>query len=84
MAKPAKPKKLLSPFMLTLAAMAGWAASHEPDVFSTASVGVWICGACTVALLTRAALALFTPLLGFLSAIFGQAMKTMHRDGAET
>lgn len=84
MAKSAKSTKRLSPFMLTMAAMTGWAASHEPDIFSTASVGVWICGAFTVALLTRAALALFTPLLGFLGIIFGRAMKSMHRDGAET
>ncbi len=84
MAKSAKSKKLLSPFMLTLAAMAGWAAAHEPDVFSTASVGVWICGAFTVALLTRAALALFTPLLGFLGVVFNRAMKPGYRDGAET
>ena len=84
MAKSAKSKKLLSPFMLTLAAMTGWAASHEPDVFSTASVGVWICGAFTVALLTRAALALFTPLLGFLGVIFNRALKPGQRDGAET
>ena len=84
MAKPAKSKKLISPFMLTLAAMTGWAAAHEPDVFSTASVGVWICGACTVALLTRAVLALFTPLLGFLSVVFARALKPGHRDGAET
>jgi hypothetical protein len=84
MAKAAKSKKFLSPFILTMAAMTGWAASHEPDAFSTASVGVWICGACTVALLTRAALALFTPLLGFLGVVFTRAMKPGHHDGAET
>jgi hypothetical protein len=84
MAKPAKPNKILSPFMLTLAAMTGWAAAHEPDVMSPATVGVWICSALTVALLTRAGLALFTPLLGIFSSIFGRAVKTMQRDGAES
>ena len=41
MPKSAKRKTTLSPFMLTLAAMTGWAAAHEPGVFTTASVGVW-------------------------------------------
>ena len=80
----AKSQKLLSPFVLTLAAMAGWAASHEPANFTIASAGVWICSAFTVALLTRAALALFTPLLVFLGVIFSRAIKPQHRDGAET
>ena len=84
MVKSAKTQKLLSPFMLTLAAMTGWAAAHEPDAFTTASAGVWVCGAFTVALLTRAALALFTPLLGCLGIMFSRAMKTMQRDGAES
>jgi hypothetical protein len=84
MAKPAKSRKLLSPFMLTLAAMSGWAAAHEPANFTTTSVGVWICSAFTVALLTGAGLALFTPLLSMLGVIFGRAIKTMQRDGAET
>ncbi len=83
MAKSVKRKALLSPFMLTLAAMTGWAAANEPGIFTPASVGVWICSACTVALLTRAALALFTPVLGMAGTIFGRAMKTMQRDGAE-
>jgi hypothetical protein len=84
MAKPAKRKALLSPFMLTLAAMTGWAAAHEPGIFTPASVGVWICGSFTVALLTRAALALFTPVLGMMGMIFSRAMKNMQRDGAES
>jgi hypothetical protein len=83
MAKPAKTRTLLSPLMLTLAAMAGWAAAYEPKNFTIASVGVWICSAFTVALLTRAALALFTPLLGMLGVICGRAMKAMQRDGAD-
>lgn len=84
MAKPAKPKQILSPFMLTLAAMAAWAALHEPEVMSPASVGVWICGACTVALLTRAGLALCGPLFGLTGAICGRALKAMRHDGAES
>lgn len=84
MAKPAKRKTLLSPFMLTLAAMTGWAAAHEPGIFTPASVGVWVCGAFTVALLARAALALVSPLLGMMGIIFARAMKHTQRDGAET
>jgi hypothetical protein len=83
MAKPAKTRTLLNPFILTLAAMAGWAAAYEPANFTTASVGVWVCSAFTVALLTRAALALLTPLLGILGVICGRAVKTMQRDGAD-
>jgi hypothetical protein len=84
MAKAAKSKKLLSPFILTMAAMAGWAAAHEPDVFTVASAGVWLCGAVTVALLTRAGLALATPLLGIFGTIFGRAMKAIQTHGAES
>jgi hypothetical protein len=81
--KAAKSRKILSPFMLTLAAMTGWAAGHEPDVFTPGSLGVWLIGACTIALLTRAALALLSPLLGFMGIIFERAMRTS-RDGAES
>lgn len=84
MAKAAKSKKILSPFMLTLAAMAGWAAAHEPAAFTLASVGVWLCGALTVALLASAGLALFTPLLGMCSGIFSRALIVLKRDGSET
>lgn len=84
MAKSANSKKLLSPFMLTMAAMTGWAAAHEPAPFTIASVGVWVCGAVTVALLARAGLALATPVLGIMGAIFGRAMKAMRNSGAES
>ena len=84
MAKAAKSKKILSPVMLTLGAMTAWAAVHEPEVMSPASIGVWICGAFTVALLTRAGLALCSPLIGMMATIFGRALNTMHRDGAES
>jgi hypothetical protein len=83
MAKSPKSGKLLSPGILTVAAMAGWAAAHEPAVFTTASVGVWLCGACTIALLTRACLALVTPLLAIFGVIFGRAMKSMQTPGAD-
>lgn len=84
MAKPAKGKALLNPAMLTLAAMAGWAAAHVPAGFTLASAGVWVCGALTVALLTRAALALAAPLLGMVSVLFSRAMKAMQQQpGAE-
>jgi hypothetical protein len=84
MTKSAKSRKIMSPFMLALAAMAGWAAAHEPQQFSIASVGVWVCGAFTVALLTCAALALITPLLDILSMLFSRALKAARHDGAES
>lgn len=84
MAKPANSRKLLSPGMLTLAAAAAWAAVHEPGEFSAATVGVWLCGAVTMALLARAALALFTPLLAMFGVIVGRALKTMQTPGAES
>jgi hypothetical protein len=84
MAKPGVNKKRLSSGMLTLAATAGWAAAHEPPQFSTASVGVWLCGAVTMALLTRAGLALVTPLLTICGVIFGRALKVMQHHGADS
>ena len=83
MAKPAKSRRIFSPFMLTLAVMAGWAAAHEPPQFSAASLGVWICSAIAVALLARAVLALLTPLFDMLGVLAARAMKA-RRDGADS
>ncbi len=60
--KPAKPKKLFSSFLLSLAAMTGWAAMHEPDSFiNPGMAGAWLLSAIAVGLLVRAALALAAP-----------------------
>ncbi len=83
MAKSGKPRQILNPFMLTLAVAAGWAALHEPQIFTIASAGVWVCGAITMGLLARAALALFAPLLNVLGVLFSRALKGMRYDGVE-
>jgi hypothetical protein len=82
MIKPEKRSKILSPFMLTLAAMASWAALHEPDRFTMGSAGVWALGAMTVALLVRAGLALLVPLIDIIGAIFGRAVQILGQGGA--
>ena len=64
-AKPGKTRKLFSPFLLSLAAMTGWAATHEPASFSNPGMaGAWLLAALAVGLLVRAALALLAPLGG--------------------
>jgi hypothetical protein len=89
MAKPSSAKngksrpKLLKPGVLTFAAMFIWSAQHQPLVFTPASLAGWALGAATVALLTRAALALAAPVLGVLGAIFTQALQHLQH-GAES
>jgi hypothetical protein len=64
-AKPRKPKKLFSPFLLSFAAMTGWAATHEPTSFSNPGMaGAWLLSASSIGLLMRAVLALAAPLGG--------------------
>ena len=64
-AKARKPKKLFSPFLLSLAAATGWAATHEPDSFTNFGMaGAWLLSALAVGLLVGAALALLAPLGG--------------------
>jgi small neutral amino acid transporter SnatA (MarC family) len=58
--------RLLKPGMLTLAATCLWSAGNEPAGFDAASLASWLLGAFTVALLSRAALALAGPLLRLL------------------
>ena len=84
MAKPVKSRKIVNPLILTMAALAAWGAAHVPEQFTVANIGVWICGAVTVALLTRAALALGTPLIGILGVLSGRALKSVRQDGAES
>jgi hypothetical protein len=67
-----------------MVALAAWGAAHVPEQFTVASIGVWVCGAVTVALLARAALALGTPLIGILGVLFGRALKTARQDGVES
>ncbi len=83
MPKPAKGAKIFNPIMLILAAMAGWAAAHEPAQFGLASIGVWALGSFTVALLTAAGLALFAPLLSLISAVFTRTAQTIRQGGGE-
>lgn len=66
--KPSKrPKKVFRPFLLSLAAGAGWAAMHSPLHFSAPEeVGAWLISALAVALVVRAALALLSPIFGLL------------------
>ncbi len=64
-AKSGKPRKLFSPFLLSLAAMTGWAATHEPESFNNPGMaGAWLLAALAVGLLVRAGLALLAPLGG--------------------
>lgn len=61
-------KKIFSPFLLSLACTAGWAATHAPSAFSSAGlVGAWLIAALAVGLSTRAVLALISPLLNLAS-----------------
>ncbi len=79
----AKTVRLLRPGILMLAVMLTWAARHQPAAFTPASLAGWALGAATVALLTRAALALAAPVLGMFGAIFTQALQHLQH-GAES
>lgn len=85
-AKSGKTRKLFSPFLLSLAAMAAWAALHEPDSFGNPGMlGAWLLAALAVGLLVRAALALLAPLgtLGMESArLLVSNMNGPNRGGA--
>lgn len=57
-------KKIFNPFLLSLAAAAGWAATHTSYGFSSfAMIGAWLISALAVGLFVRAVLALISPLL---------------------
>jgi uncharacterized membrane-anchored protein len=84
MDKSSQKPKILKPMMITLAAMAAWAAMHEPVSFDAGSLGVWALEAVAVALLVRAVLALVAPGLGLLAALLQRAMRDMQNSGAES
>lgn len=66
MAKQKSPrqKKFFSPFLLSLAGAAGWAATHSPGSLSSPSViGAWVISALAIGLVVRAVLALVGPIL---------------------
>lgn len=68
--KPAKPKKIFSPFLLSVAVAAGWAALHSPAHFNPpGEAAAWAVSALAVALVTRAALAIISPLIKLVSDI---------------
>lgn len=69
MAKPpkkgTKPRKpgLIRRGLVVLAIAILWAAGHQPDAFTPASVLIWVLGMLTAALLARAAFAVAEPVL---------------------
>lgn len=61
-AKSGKSRKLFSPFLLSLAAMTGWAATHEPEgLADPGTAGAWLLASFAVGLLVRALLAILAP-----------------------
>ncbi len=84
MGKSSQKPTILKPMMITLAAMAAWAAMHEPASFDAGSVAVWALEAVAVALLVRAVLALVTPVLGLLAALLQRGMQELQNNGAES
>jgi hypothetical protein len=77
-----KRQKLLRPSMLMLAAVCTWLAQHEPARFGAASLGSWLLGAVTVALLVMSALVLAGPALRIVTALSANALRE-RREGAE-
>ncbi len=70
-----KPAQLLRPGLLAFALTLGWAARHEPAVFTIASLGVWLLGMLTTLILVRAALALLGPLFAVCGTLLGRALR---------
>lgn len=57
-------KKIFNPFLLSLAAATGWAATHISYGFNSfAMIGAWLISAIAVGLIFRAVLALISPLV---------------------
>ncbi|MBB5373752.1 hypothetical protein [Acidocella aromatica] len=84
MAKAGKTQKLLKPTMVTIAAAAAWAATHEPESLTPASAGVWGLEVLAVALLVRAVLALFTPAVALGIVLLRAAMQQASGKEAES
>lgn len=67
-------KKFFSPFLLSLAGAAGWAATHSPSGFSSPSViAAWVISALAVGLAVRAVLALVGPIFRLIGDLFRHA-----------
>jgi len=79
--KAVKKGKILNPFWLTLAATAGWGATHVPASLDLGSAGAWALFSLTAGLLVRAALALVSPLLGLAETLAGRAMDELRQGG---
>jgi hypothetical protein len=77
-----KKAKLLRPGLLVLAVMFLWAAQNEPANFTASTFASWALGALTVALLTRAGLALVAPVFAIAGTLLTQAMQE-HPHGVE-
>ena len=70
-AKSGKQKKIFSPFLVSLAALTGWAAVHEPANFTNPAIaGAWLLEALAVGLLVRATLAVLSPVIKLCGEIF--------------
>lgn len=62
--KQSNSSKIFNPFLLSLAAAAGWAATHTSYNFSSFSmIGAWLLSALAIGLFVRAILALISPIL---------------------
>jgi len=59
----AKPAKLFRPWLCVTGIMFLWASQNEPDVFTTASVAIWVLSSIAVGLIAGAACAFVQPLL---------------------
>jgi hypothetical protein len=84
MAKLGKTPKLLKPTMLTIAAVAAWAAMNEPESLTPAGAGVWGLEALAEALLVRAMLAMFTPAVALGIVLLRAAMRQVSNQEAES
>lgn len=66
--KPVRAKKIFSPFLLSLAGAAGWAAMHTPpSMASQGELGAWLMSALAIGLVIRAALAILSPIIKLFS-----------------
>jgi hypothetical protein len=69
----------LKPKLLVLAASCAWAATNEPASFTAASVGVWLAGMLTTALLAAAALSLALPAARVATGILRDALHEIQK-----
>jgi len=69
----------LRPKFLVLAAACAWAATNQPASFTAASLGVWVAGALTTALLAAAALSLALPAARVATGILRDALHEIQK-----